>query len=234
VSPFETHRRPTLSTVFVLCTLLLAVGVSCSAADGKTNPNQALLDPSLAVETAPDAFRVLVTTTAGNFTIEAYRGWAPHGADRFFNLVKMGYYDNTAFFRVIRSPRAFMAQLGLHGDPKVTAAWQSAPIPDDPIIKPNIRGTVTFAMTDAPNSRTTQFFINYADNSYLSQHGKFAPFGKVIEGMEVVDALYSGYGEPGPRGNGPRQDLLTSQGNAYLKEFFPKLDYIKTARIVSE
>ncbi|MCP4898942.1 MAG: peptidylprolyl isomerase [bacterium] len=218
----------------MICSLLLTVGTVAVADDGGQETNPALLDPAKAVETAPDSFRVLVATTAGDFTIEVTREWAPHGVDRFYNLVKVGYYDDTAFFRVIQSPRPFMAQIGLHGNPKVTAAWQAAAIPDDPIVAPNTRGAVTFAMRGQANSRTTQFFINFADNSYLSEHGKFAPFGRIVEGMDVVDSLYSGYGECGPRGNGPRQDLLTAQGNTYLKEHFPELDYIKTARIVAE
>lgn len=218
-------------TAFIFCTLLVAAVCSHAADDA---PNPALLDPSLAKDSAPDRFRVQFETTAGNFTVEVVKAWAPNGADRFFNLVKIGYYDDTAFFRVIQAPRPFMAQVGIHGDPKVTAAWQAAPIKDDPVITPNTRGTLTFAMPAAPNRRTTQFYINYTDNSYLSQHGNFAPFGQVIEGMEIVDSIFAEYGECGPRGNGPRQDLLSKQGNAYLKKEFPKLDYIKTARIVSE
>jgi len=200
-----------------------------SKADADTGAHPALLDPKLATDKAPDTYRVKVDTTKGAFVIEVKRAWAPNGADRFFNLVKTGYYDNTAFFRVIGG---FMAQVGYHGDPAVTAAWRSHSIPDDPITQSNSRGTVTFAMSSAPNSRTTQFFVNYTDNDYLKDHGKFAPFGKVVEGMEVVDSLYSGYGEGAPRGKGPGQGRLATEGNTYLQKEFPKLDYITKATII--
>jgi peptidyl-prolyl cis-trans isomerase A (cyclophilin A) len=197
-------------------------------------PHPALLDPTLATATAPEVFRVRVETTKGPFVIEVRRGLAPHGADRFFNLVTIGYYDDCAFFRVLREPRPFMAQVGYHGDPAVTRAWREATIDDDPIAIPNTRGTVTFAMSGAPNSRTTQFFVNYTDNSYLKEYGAFAPFGRVVEGMEVVDSLYAGYGEGAPEGFGPSQRLIQLKGNAFLKEQFPKLDYIRRATIVKE
>jgi len=192
----------------------------------------ALLHPERATETAPAVFRVEVDTTKGPFVIRVERDWAPHGADRFYNLVKLGYYDDTYFFRVIRDPHPFMAQVGFSGDPAVTAAWQADPIPDDPPTHPNVRGTVTFAMTSNPNSRTTQFFVNYADNSYLTEYGAFAPIGEVEKGMEVVDSLYAGYGEGAPQGSGPAQGRIAKLGNPYLQENFPKLDRIVTARIV--
>jgi len=191
-----------------------------------------LLHPERATETAPVVFRVRVETSKGPFVIRVERAWAPHGADRFYNLVKLGYYDDTYFFRVLRDPHPFMAQVGFNGDPKVTAAWQAAPIPDDPPTHSNVRGTVTFAMPSRPNSRTTQFFINYADNGYLTQYGAFAPFGEVEQGMEVVDSLYAGYGEGAPQGPGPSQGLIAQRGNEYLKKSFPKLDRIVTAKIV--
>jgi len=197
-------------------------------------PAASLLEPARATEQAPAEFRVAVTTTKGTFVIEVTRAWAPNGADRVYNLVTLGYYDDTAFFRGINTPRPFMAQVGYHGDPAVTKAWRQATIPDDPILKDNLRGFVTFAMSSAPNSRTTQFFINYTDNSYLAQYGKFAPFGTVVEGMEVVDALYGGYGEGAPQGRGPDQRRLSLEGNTYLKQAFPKLDYIIKARLVPD
>lgn len=199
------------------------------AADTHTEDQPALTDPSLATERAPDVFRVKLETTAGDVVIQINRSWAPHGADRFYNLVKIGFYDGVVFYRVIPN---FMAQCGFHPDPAVSAAWSRATIPDDEITHDNTRGMVTFAQPARPNARTTQFFINVADNSYLKQHGAFAPFGRVISGMDAVDALYSGYGEGAPSGRGPSQTRIAREGNAYLNAEFPKLDSIKRAVIV--
>ncbi len=198
--------------------------------DPKKKPHPALFDPSKTDETAPDTFRVRMNTTKGSFVIEAHREWAPHGVDRFYNLVNIGYFDDVAFFRVIEG---FMAQFGIHGNPKVNKAWRNATIPDDPVEKSNRRGYVTFAQTSAPNSRSTQLFINYADNSRLDRQG-FAPIGKVVEGMDVVDDLYAGYGEGAPRGNGPNQKKIRNRGNQYLNEQFLKLDYIEQAELIDE
>lgn len=175
---------------------------------------------------APDRYTVELDTTKGAIVIDVHRDWAPHGADRFYELVKDGYYTDVAFFRVIGG---FMAQTGISGDPALNAQWRQKTIPDDPVKASNTRGTVTFA-TSGPDSRTTQFFINFGDNSRLDSMG-FAPFGKVQD-MAPVDALYDGYGEGAPRGRGPSQALIQSQGNAYLREGFPKLDYIKSAKIL--
>jgi peptidyl-prolyl cis-trans isomerase A (cyclophilin A) len=202
--------------------------VSLAAEEETASRNPALLDPSLATEKAPDSFKVKMETTAGDFVIEVHREWAPRGADRFFNLVKIGYYDNTAFYRVIKG---FMAQIGMNGDPEVTQAWMDARIRDDVVTQSNTKGMVTFAMSGDPNSRTAQIFINYGDNAYLDEMG-FAPFGKVVEGQESVDALYGGYGEGAPRGKGPSQSRLFRGGNDYLKGEFPELDYVVTATIV--
>lgn len=191
----------------------------------------ALLDPSLATERAPDAFRVKLETTAGEIVILVNREWAPNGADRFYNLVKIGFYDGAVFYRVIPG---FMAQCGFNPDPAVSRAWSRATIADDPIVKDNARGMVTFAQPAAPNARTTQFFINFTDNSYLKDHGSFAPFGRVISGMDAVDALYSGYGEGAPRGRGPSQQRIAAEGNAYLEADFPELDSIVRATLVAE
>ncbi len=216
----------------IIIVLAAAVAATTLAGDPGVDRNSpTLLKPSAATKVAPDVFAVKFVTTAGGFVVEVHRDWAPNGADRFFNLVKLGFYDDTAFFRVVRKPRPFMAQVGFNGDPRVNAAWRAAPIKDDPVKQPNKRGYVTFAQTNRPNSRTTQFFINYTNNSYLDGHG-FAPFGKVVEGMDVVDSLYSGYGEGAPQGNGPSQARIASEGNAYLKAEFPKLDYILTATVV--
>lgn len=175
---------------------------------------------------APDQYTVALDTTKGAIVIDVRREWAPNGADRFYELVNEGYFTDVAFFRVIGG---FMAQVGISGDPEVNAEWRAKTIPDDPVKASNTRGTVTFA-TSGPNSRTTQFFINFGDNSRLDGMG-FAPFGKVKD-MAPVDALYDGYGEGAPRGRGPSQGLMQAQGNAYLRESFPELDYIKSAKII--
>jgi len=175
---------------------------------------------------APDQYTVELDTTKGAIVIDVRRDWAPHGADRFYELVQNGYYNDVAFFRVIGD---FMAQVGINGDPALNAQWSENRIPDDAVKASNTRGTVTFA-TSGRNSRTTQFFINFGDNSRLDAMG-FAPFGKVKD-MGPVDALYSGYGEGAPGGRGPSQPLIQSQGNKYLRESFPKLDYIKSAKII--
>ena len=179
-------------------------------------------------ETVPGTFRARFETTAGDFVIEVQRDWAPQGADRFYNLVKSGYYDGVRFFRVISG---FMAQFGIHGDPRVSAAWRGRRIADDPVRQSNARGMVTFA-TAGPNTRTTQVFISFRDNGMLDGQG-FAPFGRVVEGMEVVDRLYAGYGEGAPGGAGPNQSRIQAEGNAYLERDFPKLDYVKRATIVN-
>ncbi len=181
-------------------------------------------------QTAPDEYRVLVQTSKGDFTIEVHRAWAPRGTDRFYNLVANGFYDNVRFFRVIREPEPFMAQFGIHGEPAVAAAWSDARIPDDPVVASNTRGRITFA-TAGPNTRTTQVFINYGDNSRLDSLG-FAPFGEVISGMDVVDALHADYGEGPPQGDGPDQGSIEREGTAYLERGWPRLDYIRVARVI--
>lgn len=174
--------------------------------------------------TAPGTFRVKFNTSKGDFVIEVHRDWAPHGADRFYNLVRNGFYDGVRFFRVIEG---FMAQFGIHGDPRIAAVWRGAQIPDDPVVQSNRRGYVSFAMA-GPNTRTTQVFINFLDNARLDEMG-FAPFGVVVEGMQVVDQLYSDYGEGAPRGTGPDQRYIQAQGNEYLNREFPNLDYVVKA-----
>lgn len=169
---------------------------------------------------APEVFRVNFDTSKGAFVVEVTRADAPVGADRFYNLVKAKYFDGARFFRVIPG---FMAQFGIAADPSVTKVWD-VPIEDDPVKTSNVRGAVTFAQTSQPNSRTTQLFINFGDNSRLDSQ-RFAPFGKVISGMDIVDQIYSGYGEM------PGQGQIESEGNSYLEKEFPRLDYIKTARI---
>ena len=219
-----------VSSIAATSFLTLALLVTVSVASGG-EPHSALLDPSLAKATAPDSYRVKVTTTKGDFVIEVNRAWAPNGADRFYNLVRIGYYDGTKFFRVIDG---FMAQVGMHGDPAVGAAWSTASIADDPVTQSNTRGMVTFAAKGSPNSRTTQFFVNFGDNSYLTRYGAFAPFGRVVDGMDVVDSLYAGYGEGAPQGRGPSQAEIARRGNAYLEESFPELDAIVSATLVEQ
>jgi cyclophilin family peptidyl-prolyl cis-trans isomerase len=178
-------------------------------------------------EKAPDTYKVNFDTSKGPFVIEVHRSWAPVGADRFYNLVKNGFYDDTRFFRVLDG---FMAQIGINGNPSVQSSWRTATIQDDPVKEGNKRGYVTFAKSGAPNSRSTQIFINYRDNTNLDRQG-FAAFGQVTSGMDVVDKLYSGYGEGAPSGRGPEQGRIQSEGNAYLVKDFPKLDYVKKATI---
>lgn len=200
-------------------------------AEAAPAPNtEALKDPSKLTEEAPATFKAKFVTTKGDVVVEVHRDWAPKGADRFYNLVKNGFYTDIAFFRVIQTPRKFMAQFGIHGDPAIGAAWKEARIQDDPAKETNTRGRITFA-TAGPNTRTTQLFVNYTDNSNLDPMG-FTPFGEIVSGMDVIDSLYSGYGEGAPRGRGPDQGRMQAEGNTYLKAEFPELDYLKSASIV--
>jgi peptidyl-prolyl cis-trans isomerase A (cyclophilin A) len=208
-----------------LITLGAALSLAALAMPASTQAGK-LSDPAALTEKAPAVFKAKFDTSKGAFVIEVHRDWAPNGADRFYNLVKNGFFDDARFFRVVSG---FMVQFGISGDPKVSAVWQDANIKDDPTKQSNQRGFVTFA-TAGPNTRTTQVFINFADNAGLDDRG-FAPFGQVISGMDVVDALYSGYGEGAPSGEGPAQGRVQKQGNAYLAKEFPKLDLIRKATI---
>lgn len=176
--------------------------------------------PTATGATAPDSFRVAFETTRGKFVVQINRAWAPLGADRFYQLVDKHFYDGARFFRVVPG---FVAQFGLSADPKDNATWDTR-IPDDSVKQKNLRGTLTFA-TQGPNTRTHQMFFNLVDNVRLDGMG-FAPIGKVVSGMAVVDSLYGGYGED------PIQDFIQSQGESYLQRTFPKLDKIKSARVV--
>jgi peptidyl-prolyl cis-trans isomerase A (cyclophilin A) len=211
--------RLQVSIALAALALGLVAGATAAAAGN-------LSDPAALNAKAPDVYQAKFDTSKGPFVVEVHRDWAPRGADRFYNLVKNGFYDNARFFRVIEG---FMVQFGINGDPSVAGAWRDADIKDDPVKQSNERGTITFA-TAGPNTRTTQVFINFGDNAGLDGQG-FSPFGKVVSGMEVVDSLYGGYGEGAPNGNGPDQGRIQSQGNAYLEQGFPKLDFIKTATI---
>ena len=176
-----------------------------------------------------NVYKAKFETSQGDFVIEVHPDWAPKGAAQFNELIEDGVFNDARFFRVIEG---FMVQFGIAGDPKLAAKWRAKQIKDDPTTQSNTRGMVTFA-TAGPNTRTSQVFINFGNNSFLDNQG-FAPFGKVVEGMEVVDALYSEYGEGAPNGRGPSQGRIQSEGNEYLKKDFPKLDYIKKATIVEE
>ena len=170
---------------------------------------------------APDVFRVKFDTSKGPFVVEVHRAWSPNGADRFYDLVQQKFFDDIRFFRVVPG---FIVQFGISGDPAVMAKWRPLRIPDDPVKQTNARGTITFAKA-GPGSRTTQLFINLVDNSQQLNQMGFSPFGRVVEGMEVVDKINSEYGES------PEQGRIQAEGNAYLKQKFPRLDYIKTARV---
>ena len=190
--------------------------------------DRALLRPSLLKETAPETFRVKFTTTRGDFVVTVNRAWAPNGADRFYNLVKHHFFDNASFFRV---HPGFIVQFGISAYPQVSAAWTNATIKDDPVKQSNKMDFVTFA-TAGPDTRTTQLFINLVDNSRLDKSG-FAPFGKVTEGMNVVEMFYEGYGEiPAMGGAGPETAEIEKQGKPYTDKNFPKLDYIKTLTVM--
>jgi cyclophilin family peptidyl-prolyl cis-trans isomerase len=185
-----------------------------------------LRNPAALTDRAPDVFKATFDTSKGPFVIEVHRDWAPIGADRFYNLVKSGYYDDTRFFRVIDG---FMAQIGINGTPSVQAMWRTATIKDDPVKQSNKRGFVSFANA-GPDSRSTQFFISFGNNARYDRLG-FAPFGQVTSGMDIVDRLYTGYGDGPPQGTGPVQQKIQTEGNAYLAKEFPKLDYVKKATI---
>ena len=212
-----------ISWPFVLLVAALVPGMLAANAFAQTSN---LANPAALNEQSPATYKVRFDTSKGTFVVEVHRDWAPSGADRFYNLVKSGFFDDTRFFRVISG---FMVQFGINGDPRIAAPWRSATIKDDPVKQSNKRGTITFA-TAGPDSRTSQVFINFADNSPLDRQG-FSPFGQVTSGMSVVDALYSGYGEGAPSGRGPEQGRIQREGNAYLKKDFPNLDYVKKATI---
>jgi homoserine O-acetyltransferase len=224
----QTHERQYMFRMpirFVWATptpalLLLAGSLACHrvAAGSRTT----LLDPSAPLwhERAPEAFEARVETTKGSFVIEVVRAWAPLGADRFYNLARAGYYDDTRISRVVPN---FIAQFGLAGDSAVNATWSGRAFADDSVRQTNVRGAVAFAMT-GPNSRTTQVYINLVDNTRLDAQG-FSPIGRVVRGMNVVDSLYSGYGENSGGGvRAGKQGPLLAGGNAYIDREYPKLD----------
>ena len=214
---------------FVRLLTLVAVAGAAGACNRDPKPaSDAGLPPAAqASQQAPPTFRVQFETSRGQFVMEANRAWAPRGVDRLYQLVESGFFDNTRFFRVVTG---FMVQFGVSGDPAVNQAWEKLSIPDDSVTQSNTRGLVSFAMA-GPDTRTTQLFINLVDNRNLDEMG-FAPVARVIEGMAVVDSLYAGYGDGPPSGFGPDQMRLMAEGNAYLEREFPKLDFIRRARLV--
>ena len=204
-----------MTRIALLVGALLAYGCGVGGVD-----KEALMDPKSDAmkEQAPDQFTALFETSAGNFKIQVTRDWAPRGADRFYNLVRHGFFDEQRFFRVVPG---FVVQWGMSGDPELNKVWNDAVILDDMVKQSNKRGRITFAAQSRPNTRTTQLFINYGDNLNLDGM-RFAPFGEVVEGMEVVDAINAEYGQQ------PSQGQIGGRGNAYLDENFPNLDNIKT------
>jgi peptidyl-prolyl cis-trans isomerase A (cyclophilin A) len=211
-----------IATLAAACLALMAYAFvgSASAARQQAAPG-VLLDPSKLTKTAPETFSAIFDTSVGVFVVRVTRAWAPHGADRFYNLAGAGFYDGNRFFRVI--PK-FMAQFGIHGDPEVSAAWKDATLPPDRARVSNTRGRVTFAQGQMASSRTTQVFINFGDNSKLDLDS-FAPFGEVITSMLIVERVYGEYGE------GIDQGRISTGGNALLAAVLPRLSYIKTVRI---
>lgn len=226
---FTTTRRATLSVMLSLVSVFVAP--SLFAQTRHTTPRRktvsttgSLLNPASLHATAPATYDVKFHTTKGDFTVQVTRAWAPNGADRFYNLVEHHFYDDATLFRVVAG---FVVQFGIPADPRYGKIWANANIKDDPVKESNLRGYVTYAQSSAPNSRSTQVFVNFRDNSRLDSMG-FAPFGKVTEGMTVVESFYGGYADQ-PTG---MQDQIANQGNAFLEKNFPKLDKILTARIV--
>jgi peptidyl-prolyl cis-trans isomerase A (cyclophilin A) len=220
--------------------LVLVLGIAACGSDSGRNPDAAsgapavdsqtvmvspLLNPSRANETAPDLFRARFETTEGAFVVEVHRAWSPRGADRFYNLVKVGYYDSVYVHRVIPG----LAQFGYHPDPRINLLWYERLVGDDPLVESNTRGRISFAHRGL-NTRTVQLFINRADNSHIDVEG-FVPFGEVVEGMEIIDAFYADYGEVAPRGPGPDPGQAGYLGNAYFRESFPELSQVLRASI---
>jgi peptidyl-prolyl cis-trans isomerase A (cyclophilin A) len=198
--------------------LILASAVTFA---GQADKLARLRNPASLTEQAPATFKTDFDTSKGLVVVEVHRDWAPLGVDRFYNLVKNGFYDEVRFYRVVPN---FMVQFGMSGNPAVTSAWNGTTLNDDPVKQSNKRGYITYANTGRPNSRGTNLFINFKDNAFLDSQ-RFAPFGQVVQGMDVVEKINAQYGEQ------PEQPLMISQGNAYLIKAFPKLDYIKTATI---
>jgi len=222
-----TYKTPLVHTVFLIAAFS-APGCSDQPAQDGPPPNHLLFPDQVdAIGSAPESFRVRFETNVGNFVVEAHRSWAPVGADRFHALVEAGFYNDTRFYRVIDG---FMAQFGLSGNPRINYVWRSQVLLDDGVRQSNTRGKLSFA-TAGPNTRTTELFVNFVDNSRLDPLG-FAPFAEVVEGMETVDLIYSGYGEGPPAGSGPYAAMIHARGNEYLDEEFPELTRIIRAQVI--
>ena len=210
--------------------LLLGMCASCGSGSDDVESGETNLNPLLYVsrfsEDPPDHFKARFTTTKGDFVVEVYSDWAPLGSARFYNLVKQGWYNGVRFHRVLED---FTAGWGIHDDPYVNFIWQKELLPDDPPFKSNTKGRLSFARS-GPNSRTTQIFVNYKDNASLDE--SFVPFGEILEGMEVVENLYAGYGDGPPRGEGVYQAMAIARGQEYFEEELPELDRITTATIL--
>jgi cyclophilin family peptidyl-prolyl cis-trans isomerase len=203
--------------------LLAAICVAALTLTARTAPPEKLMDPAKINEKAPDVFKAKFDTTKGAFVVEVHRDWSPNGADRFYGLVKNGYFDGIKFFRVVPG---FVVQWGIHGEPEIASKWLRSNIQDDPVKESNKRGYLTYAKSSAPNSRSVQLFINLGNNVGLDKQG-FSPFGKIVEGMDVVDKLNGEYGE----GLTQLQGRIASEGNAFLEKHYPNLDGIKKATI---
>jgi peptidyl-prolyl cis-trans isomerase A (cyclophilin A) len=201
--------------------IAVLAGVATVSAQADLNKTAKLKNPAALNATAPATFKANFDTSVGTFVVEAHRDWAPKGVDRFYNLVKNGFFDECRFFRVVPD---FIVQFGINGNPAIQSVWRNANLPDDPVKHGNTKGTVVFA-TAGPNTRTTQLFINLKDNTRSLDRQGFAAFGEVVQGMDVVDKITSQYGER------PQQGEIQSKGNAYLKPNFPKMDYIKKATV---
>jgi peptidyl-prolyl cis-trans isomerase A (cyclophilin A) len=224
-------KTPFLLAIGAAGMVLAGCSSSTSTSEKKTEAPAPSTAPAPAAAPSkpqvPDVYKVNFDTSKGAFVVEVHREWAPIGADHFYELVNAKYYDGDRFFRVLKG---FVVQFGLNGDPAVSAHWDNMTLPDDPVKHHNVRGTLVYA-TAGPATRTTQLFINLANNTAQLDRTGFAPFGEVTSGMDVVESLYGGYGEGAPAGAGPDQDLVKTRGNDYLTQHFPKLDYIKTATI---
>lgn len=202
----------TVALLLIVLTVALSSGITLMA------------DETAAVDQAPETYQVLFETSKGDFTVEVHREWSPNGADRFHKLVESGFYDDCRFFRVLPG---FMVQWGINGDPEIQKNWVKANIKDDRVTQSNKRGFITYAKSPQRNSRTSQVFINFGDNSRLDADG-FAPFGQVVDGMDVVDSINAQYREQ------PDQGLVQESGNKYLDKNFPELDFIKKATVVKD
>ena len=232
------NRRSSTFALLVAASLVGACGggepkeetpAQAEEAAPAVDPSSPLLTPATLAESAPETYRVRFETSVGAIVVQVNKAWSPNGADRFYNLVKNGYYDDTRFYRVVEG---FMAQFGLKGVNAIDQAWRDATFPDDPFTQSNRRGTITFAHAGA-DTRTTQVFFNFKDNAHLDESG-FTPFGEIVEGLDVLDRVYAGYGELPPAGKGPDYAKAWVQGNKYLDENFPEMTKVVSATLEVE